>query len=72
MKYTIYIASHCTDCDQIAEYLDNHDFPVEVLDLDRSSAEAPSNVYVVPALLEQGRILAYGKQDIIRLLEKRA
>ena len=59
MNYTLYIADHCSSCDQAVRFLSEKEVSFDTINLDRVN-ERPQNVMIVPALLKDGKLLAFG------------
>ncbi len=69
-RYRIYISDHCSDCDKLVRYVEEKGFEVEVLNIDRCDKMADIKIYIIPALMAGEKLLAYGENDIIRILER--
>ena len=69
MSYTIYVSDHCTDCVKVIDYMTSSTLDCQVVNVDQSKDTLPVNIFIVPALTNGERLLAYGEQDIIRVLE---
>ena len=59
MSYTLYIADHCSSCDKAVRYLSEKEVSFHTINLNRVN-ERPQNVMIVPALLKDGKLLAFG------------
>ena len=59
MSYILYIADHCSSCDQAIEYLSEKEVSFRTINLNRVN-DRPQHVMIVPALLKDGKLLAFG------------
>jgi hypothetical protein len=46
------------------------DLDYEVVNVDRGGGALPLNIFIVPALTSGEKLLAYGEQDIIKILAR--
>ena len=69
MTYTVYTSNHCESCGQVLNYLKEHNILHTVTNLDTDDTKLPVNVFIVPALFLNDKLLAYGP-DIIKYFEK--
>lgn len=69
MIYTLYISNHCSRCDKVVEYLGSKNVDFNVINIDEESDSSVFPVMVIPALMLDGKLLAYG-QDIVLYFEK--
>lgn len=69
MKYSVYISNHCEGCEQVLDYLKEHHIQHSVKNIDTDEASPSVNVFIVPALFLNDKLLAYGP-DIVRYFEK--
>lgn len=69
MTYTLYTSNHCESCEHVLNYLKEHKILHTVTNIDTDEKELPVNVFIVPALLLNDKLLAYGT-DIIKYFEK--
>ncbi len=68
-KFQLYTATVCTGCDRVRKYLIDHDFSIEEINIDLSDRRPPFPIIIVPALIMDDKLLAYG-DDIITELDK--
>lgn len=68
MTYTVYTSNHCESCEKVINYLKEHNILHTVTNID-TEMELPVNVFVVPALFLNNKLLAYGP-DIVKYFEK--
>lgn len=59
MSYTLYISDHCSSCDQAIQYLEESKVKYHAINLSEQ-VERPRNVLIVPALLKDGKLIAFG------------
>lgn len=69
MKYTVYIRNNCKVCDKVLNYLESHKFNFKLVNLDSDKSDSANNIFIVPALCKNHKLLAYG-QDIVNYFEK--
>lgn len=70
MKYNVFIRNQCCSCVDVIQYFNNSNLPVRIVNLDEESIDLPFKIQIVPALVQDERLLAYGS-DIIHYFEKR-
>lgn len=70
MSYTVYISDHCTDCANVIDYIQGENIACEILNIDDTDQELPMNIFIIPALAQGEKLLAYGEKDIIKKLAK--
>jgi len=68
--YTIYVGEKCSDCQDVLNFIKLKELNVETRNIDNSDDEVPTHIFVIPALVSGEKILAYGQQDIIKILER--
>lgn len=69
MNYIIYIRNNCNVCKNVLNYLNTHGFKYKVVNLDNDNMNTPPiNIFIVPALCNNSKLLAYG-YEIIRYFE---
>lgn len=59
MSYTLYISDHCASCDRAVQYLEEKQVHYQTVNLNREK-ERPLNVMIIPALLKDGKLIAFG------------
>lgn len=67
--YNIYIRNNCLGCQNIVAYFKNNNIQVSFINLDVVSNDSTFKIQIVPALVLNNRLLAYGS-DIIQYFEK--
>ncbi len=70
MKYTLYITDHCTSCRKVLTYLKTTPVEFAAINLDAPGQEWPDRVMIVPALVQENRLLAVGP-DIQDYIERK-
>lgn len=70
MSYTLYVANHCTACDEIISYLEKQNINCTVTNVG-SHPNLNRTIFITPALCDEGGVLAYGKDDIIAIVTKK-
>lgn len=70
-KFQLYTATVCASCDKVRSYLLDRDFNIEEINIDVSDRRPSFPIIIVPALIMDDRLLAYG-DDIITELEKQS
>lgn len=68
MNYTLYICNHCLSCERVISFLRERSIRLKEVNLDADKGEDLPPLLVVPALLSDGKIIAYGA-DIIEYLD---
>jgi hypothetical protein len=67
MRLEIYVASHCTNCQEalaIAEAARHIvGLDVKVIDLDRETEETPDSIVAVPTFRLNGRVVSLGNPE---------
>ena len=69
MKYTLYISNHCTACNEVLEYLESKKIECTVTNVG-SHPNLNRTIFITPALCNADSVLAYGKEDIVREVNK--
>ncbi len=59
MSYTLYISDHCASCDRAVQYLEEKQVHYQTVNLNQEK-ERPLNVMIIPALLKDGKLIAFG------------
>ncbi len=59
MSYTLYISDHCSSCERAIRYLEESKVHFQTVKLNQQM-EVPCNVMIVPALLQDGELIAFG------------
>lgn len=70
MTYQLYVREDCHDCDKVIAWLKGQAIGYELVDIDRPAREGELRLFAAPALVREGRVLAYGI-DIIAWLSRR-
>lgn len=72
MRLEIYIANHCTGCQEALRIAEQAravpDLEVAVIDVDRATDPIPSKVVAVPTYLLDGRVVSLGNPDRLAFL----
>jgi len=67
MNYTLYICNHCRGCEKVIDFLRTNNILIKEINIDVDKVEEPISLMVIPALLKNNTIIAYGI-DIIEYL----
>ena len=70
-NYTLYTGNHCASCVKVATYLEKNDITFDEVNIDTDDYELPFTLMVIPALIENNELLAYGPDIIEYFLKKR-
>ena len=69
MDYTLYISNHCISCNEVIEYFESNKIDIKITNVG-SHPNLNRTIFITPALCNTQSVLAYGKEDIIKVLEK--
>jgi hypothetical protein len=70
MPYTIYVSDHCSDCVKVINYIRTSSLDCEVINVAQAVGIMPVHIFIVPALTQGEKLLAYGEQDILKILNQ--
>jgi len=68
--WEVYVSSECTGCQEVLAYINLHNIPIEVVNIDQPKKEPSVELMIFPALMSGGRLMAYG-EDIIEMLARK-
>lgn len=63
MNYTLYTRNNCKACNKVLSYLNSKQLAFNIINLDKETQDSSSGIFIVPALFNSNKLLAYG-QDI--------
>jgi glutaredoxin 2 len=69
-RYTVYISNHCPGCVRVLNYLKEQDVSCKIFNIDKEEKDPPVNVFILPALMNDKDLVAYGDKNIIDALSK--
>lgn len=71
MKYTLFSAPWCTYCTPVKKFIEQHNLPVSIVDIDQDFEQAQAaGVRGIPALLMENGSLKTESKEIIALLKE--
>lgn len=68
MKYRLYLANNCHECEEVAVAITDMPLEVDIINVDESKEEPPIPIFAYPALFKGEILLAYGS-DILKRLD---
>jgi hypothetical protein len=68
MKYRLYVANNCHECEEVEAAVNDMPVEVEIINVDESEEEPPIPTFTYPALFKGEILLAYGS-DILKRLD---
>ena len=68
-SYTLYVDNNCSSCKKIQQYIKENNILVNIVNIDEETYELPFTIMIIPALVRNKKLLAYGP-DILSILEK--
>lgn len=67
-NYTLFVDTNCTSCKKIQQFINEHNINVNTINIDEESYNLPFSLMIIPALVNNNKLLAYGP-DITKILE---
>lgn len=68
-NYTLFVDTNCTSCKKIQLFINEHNINVNTINIDEEDYELSFSLMIIPALVSNNKLLAYGP-DITPFLEK--
>ncbi len=68
-KYQLFISNKCTCCDKILMYLKREKITVKTINIDEEDYNLPFSLIIIPALVQEKRLVGYGADDIMSFLK---
>lgn len=68
-NYTLYVDDSCSSCKKIRQYINENNIPINTINIDQDSYDLPFAIMIIPALVKENKLLAYGP-DITPILER--
>ena len=68
-NYTLYVDNNCSSCKKIQRYINENNIPVNTVNIDEETYELPFAIMIIPALVKENKLIAYGP-DITAILER--
>ncbi|MGB0888468.1 MAG: hypothetical protein ACPGSL_10115 [Vicingaceae bacterium] len=68
-NYTLFVDTNCTSCKKIQLFINEHNINVNTINIDEEDYELSFSLMIIPALVRNNKLLAYGP-DITPILEK--
>jgi len=66
--YTLFIGNNCLGCKQILDKLNKLNINITVINIHNEKPNLPFSILIVPALIKNDRLIAYGI-DIVKYLK---
>ncbi len=70
MKYQLFIAENCTECQDVVDFIVSNEMEVQISNVDLEDIDPPLNVFAFPALFKERVLLGYGS-DIITFFKNK-
>jgi len=67
-NYTLYVDNNCSSCKKIQQYISENNIPIKTVNIDEGSYELPFTIMIIPALVKENKLIAYGP-DISAVLD---
>jgi len=67
-NYTLYVDNNCSSCKKIQQYINENNIPVNTVNIDEENYDLPFTIMIIPALVKENKLLAYGP-DITAILD---
>jgi len=68
-NYTLYVDNNCSSCKKIQQYISENNILVKTVNIDNENYDLPFTIMIIPALVKENKLLAYGP-DITALLDR--
>ena len=68
-NYTLYVDNNCSSCKKIQQYISENNIPVKTVNIDEENYDLPFTIMIIPALVKENKLLAYGP-DITAILDR--
>ena len=73
MRYVVFVGTNCHDCHLVKEFLDAENIEASIENIDTpNGVKPPHDVYALPALFIEGKLIAYGVDIIEKIKADRA
>ena len=69
-KYQLFISNKCCSCDEILNLLKKEKIKVPSTNVDKENHHLPFSLVILPALVKEEKLVAYGCKDILSRLVK--
>ena len=66
-EYTVYIGNNCCCCNNIIQFISNNNLDVSSINIDNEAYTLPFSLMVIPALIQNKKLIAYGPDIITHL-----
>jgi glutaredoxin len=66
-NYTLFVDNSCSSCKKIQQYINVNNIPVKTINIDNETYDLPFVIMVVPALVNQKKLIAYGTDILTHL-----
>tara|TARA_R100001015_G_C4630196_1_gene191652 strand:+ start:1882 stop:2097 length:216 start_codon:yes stop_codon:yes gene_type:complete len=70
VKYILYIANNCHECEEVESEVSKMSVEVEIINVDEDDQSPPIPTFAYPALFKGEILLAYGSDILKRLKAK--
>tara|TARA_B100000809_G_scaffold259526_1_gene304720 strand:- start:5979 stop:6200 length:222 start_codon:yes stop_codon:yes gene_type:complete len=68
-NYTLYVDNNCSSCKKIQQYISENNILVKTVNIDNENYDLPFTIMIIPALVKENKLLAYGP-DITSILDQ--
>jgi len=69
-SYQLYIGNDCCTCKKVQQFLKNKHLSITTFNIDEDTYNLPFSLMIIPALIKDNKVIAYG-YDIISNLQKK-
>lgn len=70
-KYQLFISNKCNCCNDVIHELELNKLTIPIINIDTETYNLPFNLMIVPALIKEEKIIAYGANDILKHLNNK-
>jgi glutaredoxin len=67
--YTLYVGNNCCSCNNIHQFLKENNINISTINIDEQEYHLPFSLLVIPALIKNKELIAYGP-DILKYFQK--
>ncbi len=69
-SYQLFISSACNCCDKVIHQLKHDKLDITTVNIDKDTYQLPFSVMMLPALIKEEKLIAYGANDILKHLKE--
>ncbi len=67
--YALYVGNDCFSCNKIEQFIKENNVNVSTINIDEEEYNLPFSLMIIPALVKNKKLIAYGP-DIIKHIEE--